>query len=119
VDGGIPALRRRIEVALGRLRGGGWPILQTAVAASLAWTLATVVLGHESPFFASIATVISLGVAVGQEGRRAAELVFGVACGLAVADLLGLLIGTGPVQIGVVVALAMAAAVLLGGGRCS
>jgi uncharacterized membrane protein YgaE (UPF0421/DUF939 family) len=37
--------------------------LQTAVAASLAWTLATVVLGHESLFFASIATVISLGVA--------------------------------------------------------
>jgi uncharacterized membrane protein YgaE (UPF0421/DUF939 family) len=90
--------------------------LQTAVAASVAWTLATVVLGHEKPFFASIAAVISLGVAVGQEGRRAAELVFGVACGLSVADLLVLAIGTGPAQIGVVVALAMAAAMLLGGG---
>ena len=90
--------------------------MQTAVAASLAWTLATVVLGHERPFFASIAAVISLGIAVGQEGRRAAELVFGVACGLAVADLIVLAIGTGPVQIGVVVALAMAAAMLLSGG---
>jgi len=90
--------------------------LQTAVAASAAWTLATVVLGHDTPFFASIAAVISLGVAVGQEGRRAAELVFGVACGLTVADLLVLAIGTGPIQIGVVVALAMAAAMLLGGG---
>ena len=90
--------------------------MQTAVAASLAWTLATVVLGHEQPFFASIAAVISLGIAVGQEGRRAAELVFGVACGLAVADLIVFAIGTGPVQIGVVVALAMAAAILLGGG---
>ena len=116
VNGGISVLRRRFEVALGRLRGRGWPILQTAVAASLAWTLGTVVLGHESPFFAPIAAVISLGVAVGQEGRRAAELVFGVACGLAVADLLVLAIGTGPVQIGVVVALAMTAAMLLGGG---
>ena len=103
-------------MAFGRLWGGGWPILKTAVAASLAWYLATAVLGHESPFFASIAAVISLGVAVGQEGRRAAELVFGVACGLSVADLLVLAIGTGPVQIGVVVALAMAAAMLLGGG---
>jgi uncharacterized membrane protein YgaE (UPF0421/DUF939 family) len=74
------------------------------------------VLGHGTPFFASIAAVISLGVAVGQEGRRAVELVFGVACGLTVADLLVLAIGTGPVQIGVVVALAMAAAMLLGGG---
>ena len=90
--------------------------MQTAVAASLAWYLATLVLGHGSPFFAPIAAVISLGVAVGQEGRRAAELVFGVACGLAVADLLVLAIGTGPVQIGVVVALAMTAAMILGGG---
>ena len=116
INGGISAFRRRLQAAFERLWGGGWPILQTAVAASVAWYLATVLLGHESPFFASIAAVISLGVAVGQEGRRAAELVFGVACGLTVADLLVLAIGTGPVQIGVVVALAMAAAMLLGGG---
>jgi len=60
------------------------------------------------------------GYFVGRSGRPrgawAAELVFGVACGLAVADLLVLAIGTGPAQIGVVVALAMAAAMLLGGG---
>jgi len=90
--------------------------LQTAVAASLAWFLASAVLGHGQPFFAAIAAVISSGVVVGQEGRRAIELVFGVACGLAVADLLVLTIGTGTVQIGIVVALAMAAAVWLGGG---
>ena len=103
-------------MAFGRLRAEGLPILQTAVAAGVAWYLATLVLGHERPFFAAIAAVISLGLAVGQEGRRAAELVFGVACGLAIADLIVLAIGTGTVQIGVVVALAMAAAVLLGGG---
>jgi len=90
--------------------------LQTAVGASLAWFLASAVLGHGQPFFAAIAAVISSGVVVGQEGRRAIELVFGVACGLAVADLLVLAIGTGTVQIGIVVALAMAAAVMLGGG---
>jgi len=90
--------------------------LQTAVAASLAWFLASVVLGHDQPYFAAIAAVISTGVVVGQEGRRAVELVFGVACGLTVADLLVMLIGTGTVQIGVVVALAMAVAWLLGGG---
>jgi uncharacterized membrane protein YgaE (UPF0421/DUF939 family) len=116
INGRVSAFRRRLGAAFERLGAGGWPILQTAVAASVAWTLATVVLGHERPFFASIAAVISLGIAVGQEGRRAAELVFGVACGLAVADLIVLAIGTGPVQIGVVVALAMAAAMLLSGG---
>jgi hypothetical protein len=115
--GGSPsALRRRLEGAFGRLRVGGLPILQTAVAASVAWYLAVVVLGHEQPFFAAIAAVVSLGVVVGQEEKRAAELVFGVACGLAIADLLVLAIGTGTVQIGVVVALAMGAAMLLGGG---
>ena len=116
INGRASAFRRRLEVAFGRLRAEGLPILQTAVAAGVAWYLATLVLGHERPFFAAIAAVISLGLAVGQEGRRAAELVFGVACGLAIADLIVLAIGTGTVQIGVVVALAMAAAVLLGGG---
>ena len=109
-------VRRRVEEAFGRLGTGVWPILQTAVAASLAWFLASAVLGHDQPYFAAIAAVISTGVVVGQEGRRVFELVFGVACGLAVADLLVVLIGTGTIQIGVVVALAMAVAWLLGGG---
>jgi hypothetical protein len=114
--GGFLAIRRRFEGAFGRLGVGVWPILQTAVGASLAWFLASAVLGHDKPFFAAIAAVVSTGVVVGQEGRRAVELVFGVACGLAVADLLVLAIGTGPAQIGIVVALAMGAAVMLGGG---
>ena len=80
INGRASAFRRRLEVAFGRLRAEGLPILQTAVAAGVAWYLATLVLGHERPFFAAIAAVISLGLAVGQEGRRAAELVFGVAC---------------------------------------
>ena len=115
-DSGIWAVRSRFEEVFGRLGAGVWPILQTAVAASLAWFLASAALGHDQPFFAAIAAVISTGVVVGQEGRRAIELVFGVACGLAVADLLVLAIGTGTVQIGIVVALAMAAAMMLGGG---
>src|SRR5918998_128681 len=116
LNGWVWALRRRLEGAFGRVRASRWPIVQTAVAATVAWFIASTVLGHEQPFFAAIAAVISLGVAVGQEGKRAAELVFGVACGLAVADLIALAIGTGPLQIGAVVALAMAAALLLGGG---
>ena len=115
-DAGLETLRRWSREATGRLGTGVWPIVQTAVAASLAWFLASVVLGHERPYFAAIAAVISTGVVVGKEGRRAVELVFGVACGLAVADLVVALIGTGTVQIGVVVALAMALAWLLGGG---
>lgn len=99
-----------------RLRGNGWAILQTAAAASLAYFLARVVLGHETPFFAPIAAVISIGITLGQRGRRVFELVFGVAVGLAVADLLVIFIGTGAAQIAVVVLLAMGAAVFFVGG---
>lgn len=102
----------RLAAGAGRVRANGWPILQTAVAASAAYFFATVVLGQQQPFFAPIAAVISLGLTLGQRGRRAVEVVIGVAVGLLVADLIVLAIGIGTLQIGIVVAIAMAAAVL-------
>jgi uncharacterized membrane protein YgaE (UPF0421/DUF939 family) len=109
-------LRRGFLAGTDRLRTSGWAVVQSAVAASTAYLLAVVVLGHERPFFAAIAAVVSLGVTLGQRARRAVELVFGVAFGLMVADLLVIIIGTGVTQIGVVVLLAMAAAVFFGAG---
>ena len=91
-----------------------WPILQTAVAASVAYFLAAVVLDNEQPFFAPVAAVVTLGLAPGERGRRALEVALGVIVGLAVADVLVRIIGVGAAQIGAVVALAMAAAVLFG-----
>jgi uncharacterized membrane protein YccC len=108
-------LRAGFLTGIDRLRVHGWSVVQTAVAASVAYFLAVMVLGHEGPFFAPIAAVICLGVTLGQRARRAIELTFGVAVGLMVADLLVLLIGTGAARIGVVVLLAMAAAVFFGG----
>ena len=110
-------LRGRLRSGLGRLRNGWWQIFQTAVAAGAAWFLAFLILGREQPDFAPIAAVISLGLAVGQRGRRAVEVVLGVALGVAIADLLVLVIGIGAVQIAGVVALAMAAAVFFGRGE--
>jgi uncharacterized membrane protein YgaE (UPF0421/DUF939 family) len=99
-----------------RLRVRLWPILQTAAAAVAAWYLAKLLVGSERPVFASIAAVISLGATHGGRDERATELIGGVVVGIAIADLLIRAIGTGPVQVGVLVVLAMAAAVLLGGG---
>ena len=48
-----------------RIRSGWVQILQTAVAAAVAWVVAALVLGQEQPVFASIATVLALGVSVG------------------------------------------------------
>ena len=99
-----------------RLRAGGWSIVQTAVAAGVAYLLAVYVLGHNRPLFAPIAAVITLSITVGSRGRRTIELVAGVAVGLMVADVISLLIGTGWARISLVVALAMAAALFFGAG---
>ena len=63
-----------------------------------------------SGLVAAIAAVISVGAVAGQTLKRAAEWILGVAVGLTVADLIMLAIGTGPVQTGVIVGLAMFAA---------
>jgi hypothetical protein len=96
------------------LRGGWLQILQTAVAASAAWFLAALLLGLDRPTFAPIAAVISLGLAVGERGRRAVELTLGVAFGILIADVLVSILGVGAVQAGIVVALAMTVAAFLG-----
>ena len=113
---GLSAVRANMEGALARLRVGSWPVVQTAVAATLAWSAAALVLGHEQPFVAAIAAVISVGAVAGQTLKRAAEWILGVAVGLTVADLIMLAIGTGPVQTGVIVGLAMFAALLIRSG---
>ena len=102
--------------ALWRLRARSWPILQTAVAAVAAWYLASLLVAEDQPVFASIAAVISLGATYGQRPERVTELIGGVVLGIGVADMLVRVIGSGPAQIGVMVVLAMAVAVVLGGG---
>ena len=108
---GVPSLL----LARRRLRGRTWPIFQTAAAAVAAWYVALALLGGDQPLFAPIAAVIALGATVGQRGQRAVELVGGVVLGILVADLIVAAIGTGPWQAGVMVVLAMGAAVAMGG----
>jgi hypothetical protein len=114
--GGFSVARREAERSFGRFRAGIWPVVQTALAAALAWSAAALVLGHDRPFVAAIAAVISIGAVAGQTLKRAAEWILGVAVGLAVADLILLAIGTGPVQTGIIVGLAMSVALLIRGG---
>jgi uncharacterized membrane protein YgaE (UPF0421/DUF939 family) len=113
---GFSALQRSVKQAVVRVQVAFWPVVQTAVAATLAWYVATLVLGHERPFVAAIAAVISIGAVAGQTLKRATEWIFGIAVGLAVADLIMLAIGNGPVQTGLIVGLAMFAALLVRGG---
>ena len=86
------------------------------MAAVGSWYLAKLLLPTEQPVFAPIAAVIAVGATYGQRSERAIELIGGVVLGIGVADLLVHAIGTGPAQIGLMVLLAMSAAVILGGG---
>jgi hypothetical protein len=113
----LAPVRRRLRLGIDGLRGGWWQILQTALAAGVAWFLALLILGIERPSFAPIAAVISLGLAVGERGRRVVELAVGVAFGVAIGDLLVSVVGVGAVQSAILVALAMVVAVFFGRGE--
>ncbi|MBG0566811.1 FUSC family protein [Actinoplanes aureus] len=106
----------RFTVALTRARAGLMLAVQAGLAAGLAWYLAHDLFGRPVPFFAPIAAVITLASSVGQRLRRTAELVIGVAAGIGIGDLIILLIGAGPVQIGLIVLLAVLMATAVGGG---
>jgi uncharacterized membrane protein YgaE (UPF0421/DUF939 family) len=99
-----------------RVRTAWLAIIQTGVAAGVAWALARLIVGQPAPFFAPAAAVITLGLARGQTRSRSVELTVGVAIGLGIADIVRHLVGVGPIQIGAVVSLTVAAALLVGAG---
>ena len=86
-----------------RWRSKLFAVVQCSIAAGVAWWLAADVLDHETPFFAPIAAVVSLGTSYGQRLRRVVEVTFGVAIGVFVADLLVVWIGTGAWQLALIV----------------
>jgi hypothetical protein len=110
----LPELRGQVRRRTSRLRAGLWTIAQTSIAVGAAWALARQI--DSTPFFAPISAVISLAATRGQRTTRAIELVLGVAVGIAVADLIVSALGTSTPVLMLVVALAMGAALLLGGG---
>ena len=92
------------------------PVAQAAAAAALAWFIARHVLGHPEPFFAPIAAAVALSTSHVQRARRSVQMVVGVLLGIGIAELLHPLIGSGGFAIGVVVLVALFAAVALGIG---
>jgi uncharacterized membrane protein YgaE (UPF0421/DUF939 family) len=114
-DGGARA-RRRLHASAVRVREGSWAVGQCAVGAGLAWAAASFLLGHDRPFFASVAAVVCLGLRAAQRLRRVLELAVGVTVGVAVGEALVGVIGTGAWQIALVVAIALVLALALDGG---
>ncbi|TWG92050.1 uncharacterized membrane protein YgaE (UPF0421/DUF939 family) [Nocardioides sp. J9] len=108
--------RLSLRGRIGRWRSKLWVVVQCSVAAGVAWFIAADLLGHELPFFAPIAAVVSLGTSYGQRLRRVAEVTIGVAIGVLIADVLVAGIGSGAWQLALIVFLAMSTALLLDAG---
>lgn len=89
-------------------------IVRLTVATAGAYAFATHVLGHQQAFFAPISAVIALTAGAGLRLRVVIELVLGVAVGVLVGELLILSIGRGGWQVGLVAALTVVVATLVG-----
>jgi len=108
--------RAGVSTRLARLRSRAFLVVQCALAAGVAWFVASDLLAHHTPFFAPIVAVVCLGISYGQRLRRVVEVAVGVAVGVFTADLFVSVAGSGGWQIAVVVLVAMSLATLVGGG---
>ncbi|WP_446215086.1 FUSC family protein [Micromonospora sp. IBHARD004] len=89
--------------------------VQAGLAAALAALVAQHLLGPGAHVFAPAAAVGTIATALGQRARRTFELLVGVGLGIVVGDLLRFVLGSGPWQTGLVVAIAIATALLVAG----
>lgn len=103
-------MRTRVAHRLRNVRPALWPILQTAVAATVSWELARLVPGHDAPLFAPIVAIVAMGISAGRRARQAVRLVLGVALGVVVADVLVNVLGEGPLQLVLILFVSMALA---------
>jgi uncharacterized membrane protein YgaE (UPF0421/DUF939 family) len=104
-----------------RFEGAGWSVLETPVAAGLAWYIAHTLLGHHQPFFAPTAAALSLSKNRVLRGQRALQLTGGVVLGIGIGTAVKAVTGSvpgasGAAAIAVAVMVALAAALVLGGG---
>jgi Fusaric acid resistance protein-like len=107
----------RAREALQRLPSETWLILQGTLAATAAWMIAKYALDHPEPFFAPVAAVIALNTVRGERGRNAVRLLQGVIVGIAVGEIVLLLLGPGAGSLALATFVAMALAHAVGGTR--
>lgn len=102
---------------LDRWRRRAFVIGQCGLTAGVAWWVAHSLVGHQAPFFAAVAAIITLGLSYGQRLSRAVQIAAGVSVGVLVGEGFLHVFGTGVWQVVVVCAVAMSLATLLGAGN--
>jgi hypothetical protein len=101
--------------ALRRLPPDTWLVLQGTLAATLAWVIASRVVGNHEPFFAPIAAFVALNASRGERGQNAVRLLFGVVVGIVAGELTIAALGGGYGSLALAVFAAAAVARALGG----
>ncbi|WAC89612.1 FUSC family protein [Mycobacterium sp. Aquia_213] len=99
-----------------RVRGVWFYLVQTSVAAGLAWFIAHDVLVHPQPFFAPIAAAVSLSTSNVLRAQRAIQMIIGVTLGIGTGALVQALLGPGAVSIAIAALIALLVAVFIGQG---
>src|ERR1700756_3912772 len=113
----LPSAAYKFARAGSKRLGGLWfTLVQTSVAAGLAWYIAHDVLGHPQPFFAPIAAAVSLSISNVLRAQRAVQMMIGVTLGIGLGTLVQLALGPGAIAITVAALIALCAAVLIGHG---
>ncbi|HEX6454481.1 MAG TPA: FUSC family protein [Trebonia sp.] len=116
-----PSLSSAIGGARRRVADAGWCLVETPVAAGLAWFIAHTLLGHHQPFFAPTAAAISLSKDKVLRAQHAVQLIVGATLGIGVGTAVKAMTGSTPgapgsAVITVTVLLAFAAALVVGRG---
>lgn len=117
IDEAAKRSRSSLRLRLDRVKVAWRSVVQAGLAAATAYFVATEVLGHQRPFFAPVAAIITLGLTVAERGRRAFEVAIGVAVGIAVGDVVISAIGVGTWQLALVVTVTVVVALFVGRGQ--
>lgn len=96
-----------LERVLGRERTNVTAVLLAAVAAGVAWLLASMVLHQLQTFFAPIVAIVVLIGSVGARAGRALHLLLGVTVGVVIGELVALLAWPDPLKVLVASGIAM------------
>ncbi|MCX2740301.1 FUSC family protein [Pontibacter anaerobius] len=82
-------------------------IFKTALAAAVSWLVATTVLGSDYPFFAPLASILTVQVTVADSVEKATQRIIGIIGGVAVSLLIGHWLSISSVSIFLVIIIGM------------
>lgn len=100
----------RLSASWDRVVDSLLPVAQIVAAATGAYAIAHYALGHSTPLLAATVTVSSLGFVRDARPVRVLESAIGIVTGIAVSELLYLVVGSGVWQIALVLAVTLLAA---------